>query len=314
MTKDRFEGRECSSFKGKNLEITAYTNRKTKLGELEISRALPIREHRLVGPWCFLDRFGPLTFKGGIPMNVPPHPHIGLQTVTWLLEGEILHRDSIDSEAVVRPGGVNVMTSGDGIAHAEMTPGDNSGQLNGVQLWVALPEEHRNRKPSFEAILEVPTVNIDGGNIQLFAGTFGKTISPGTFYSELIGLDLEVLPGKQMEFRVNPAFEHAALVLNGNCSLQDQPLELRKLYYLGPGRDCLSIHSQNSCRLLLIGGIPFKEEILMWWNFVARTPQEIAQARSDWEETDLFGKVQGNFETRLSAPSLSRFAQPNPVS
>ena len=131
---------ECIALGASQQQLERYPNRALSLGSLAISRALPVKDRRLVGPWCFLDRFGPLTFNDGKPMDVAPHPHIGLQTVTWLHEGEVVHHDSLGYESVLRPGGVNVMTSGDGIAHAEQTPRDNSGRLNGVQLWTALPE------------------------------------------------------------------------------------------------------------------------------------------------------------------------------
>src|SRR5690606_23622100 len=129
--------------------LDAYPSRETLLGSLEITRALPVRDRRLVGPWCFLDRFGPLSFTEGKPMDVATHPHIGLQTVTWLLDGEVLHDDSIGSRSLLRPGGVNVMTSGGGIAHAEQTPDGHSGRLNGVQLWTALPDASRHRPAAF---------------------------------------------------------------------------------------------------------------------------------------------------------------------
>src|SRR6185503_10488349 len=131
-------------------DLISYPNRELSLGNLAISRALPVKDRRLVGPWCFLDRFGPLTFSEGKPMDVAPHPHIGLQTVTWLLDGEVVHDDSLGFESVLRPGGVNVMTSGGGIAHAEQTPSDHSGKLNGAQLWVALPDQHRHSSPGFD--------------------------------------------------------------------------------------------------------------------------------------------------------------------
>ena len=143
MSKKPAVGRECGPEADHSPVFIAHSNRETHLGDLKIFRALPMRERRMVGPWCFLDRFGPMTFEDAKPMNVPPHPHIGLQTVSWLLEGEVRHTDSLNYEAVVRPGGVNVMTAGRGIAHAEETPVNNSGRLNGVQLWAALPVECR---------------------------------------------------------------------------------------------------------------------------------------------------------------------------
>ena len=129
--------------------LESYPNRETTLGSLTIARALPVRDRRLVGPWCFLDRFGPLSFTEGKPMDVAPHPHMGLQTVTWLLDGEVRHDDSLGTESILRPRGVNVMTSGDAIAHAEQTPRGHTGRLNGVQLWVALPDAERKSAAGF---------------------------------------------------------------------------------------------------------------------------------------------------------------------
>lgn len=270
----------------------------------------------MVGPWCFLDRYGPLAFSSGKPMNVPPHPHIGIQTVSWLLEGEVLHTDSLGCEAIVRPGGVNVMTSGNGIAHAEETPGTNSGRLNGVQLWVALPEASRNNSPSFQHVEQVPVIESSDGTIQVFAGSIQSTASPALYFSEILGLDVIIHPGKTLELELNPAFEHAALVLNDNCLFEGQPLEEGILYYLGSQRGSVTFSSRAGGRVLLIGGPPFPEKILMWWNFVARTPEEIAQARVDWEldrqgKGSRFGEVSGEHGVMLAAPNLVRFARPN---
>src|ERR671912_773916 len=146
---------ECMALGALAPRLDAYPNREVNLGDLRVARALPVRDRRLVGPWCFLDRFGPLTFAEGKPMDVAPHPHIGLQTVTWLHEGEVVHDDSLGCASTLRPGGVNVMTSGDGIAHAEQTPPDHSGRLNGVQLWTALPDAVRRGAASFAHVSEV---------------------------------------------------------------------------------------------------------------------------------------------------------------
>ncbi|MDF1520812.1 MAG: pirin family protein [Brevefilum sp.] len=314
MNSNKISGKECISLGAQDLTFEAYANRRTNLGELAISRALPIRNRRMIGPWCFLDRFGPMTFSASKPMNVPPHPHIGLQTVTWLLQGEILHTDSIDSEAIVRPGGVNVMTAGAGIAHAEKTPVKNNGVLNGVQLWVALPDSHRHTSPSFASIEKVPVIERQAGTLQLIAGKFSNHELSEHYYSEIIGLGIKIHPGKTLEFDLDPAFEHAMLLLEGDCSFEGQKLEQEMLYYFGTCRNNISLSTQNGGQLLLVGGPPFPEKILMWWNFIARTPDEIAKARADWEETNSFGTVRGMHQTRLSAPSLARFAQPNPAS
>ena len=314
MPENSVNGKECSAVGAKEPAFIGYPNRSARLGALDISRALPIRDRRMVGPWCFLDRFGPLSFTSNKPMNVPPHPHIGLQTVSWLLAGEVLHNDSLGSEAMVRPGGVNVMTAGYGISHTEETPKENTGRLNGVQLWVALPENARNIAPSFTNVEHVPKLDTRGGIVQVFAGTKNGAVSPAPYYSEIVGLEIQVHAESEFELDLDHGYEHALLVLNGDCNYEMTKLEERMLYYLGSARSSISLTSRSGSRVLLIGGPPFPEKILMWWNFVARTPDEIAQARADWEAFRRFGQVVGEHAPRLVAPDLVRFARPNPAS
>jgi len=247
-------------------------------------------------------------------MDVAPHPHIGLQTVTWLLEGEIVHHDSLGCEGLIRPGGVNVMTAGSGIAHAEETPRKNSGVLNGVQLWVALPEAQRKISPSFLKIEQVPTIELRGGVAQVFAGTLAGTTSPAPHYSEIIGADLKLHAGIKRILPLNAAHEHALLLLAGDAEIEGQSLDDRSLYYLGTARSEICLSSRGGARLLLVGGRAFPEPILMWWNFVARTPEEIVAARTAWEQRQGFGEVLAYEGPRLSAPPLVRLARPNPAS
>jgi quercetin 2,3-dioxygenase len=294
--------------------IQAYPSRGVRLGALEIARALPIRQRRMVGPWCFLDRFGPVSFGQERPMDVPPHPHIGLQTVTWLLEGEVRHDDSLGYEAVVHPGGVNVMTAGHGIAHAERTPVENSGRLSGVQLWAALPDAHRETDPGFESLAETPVVEQAGGILRVFSGSLAGVTSPARHYSTIIGADVTVHPGETLSFDLQPECEHALFLLEGDCAFEHEPVEARMLVDLGRDRTAASFTSREGGRVLLIGGPPFPEEILMWWNFVARTPDEIAGARAEWEANRHFGEVRAYPGPRLDAPDLERLAPPNPVS
>src|SRR4051794_21800251 len=148
-------------------QFDAYPNREVNLGALAVVRALPIKDRRLVGPWCLLDRFGPLTFSNGKPIDVAPHPHVGLQTVTWLHEGEVIHDDSLGYDSLLRPGGVNRMTSGAGIAHAEQTPRDNTGRLDGVQLWTTLPDQCLHMPAGFASFKEVPTIESSSGIVQI---------------------------------------------------------------------------------------------------------------------------------------------------
>jgi redox-sensitive bicupin YhaK (pirin superfamily) len=305
----------CEAIAASHRQFDAYPGREVSLGHLAVVRALPVKGKRLIGPWCFLDRFGPATFAQGGGMDVAPHPHIGLQTVTWLLDGEIVHDDSLEQEAILRPGGVNVMTSGGAIAHAERTPDDNTGRLNGVQLWTALPDRDRHSAPSFQHLAEVPRVEPAGGIVRVFSGALGGAASPARHFSELVGADLEVHPRHELTLPVEPQHEHGLLVLSGECALEGQRLEERVLYYLGTRRTEMCVRSGGSgARLLLIGGVPFPETILMWWNFVARTPEEIREARDDWEAHRRFGDVPAYKGARIPAPALVRLAPPNPIS
>jgi redox-sensitive bicupin YhaK (pirin superfamily) len=183
---DTVAAETCVALGANDARVESFPNRELSLGSLAISRALPVKQKRLVGLWCFLDRFGPLTFSIGQPMDVAPHPHIGLQTVTWLLEGEVRHDDSLGYESILRPGGVNVMTSGNAIAHAEQTPEENSGRLNGVQLWVALPDSHRHMPATFEHIAQVPAIESPAGRVQVFAGGMEGETSPAVHFSEIL--------------------------------------------------------------------------------------------------------------------------------
>lgn len=289
------------------MPLLAYPGRPTTLGDLPIWRALPARGRRMIGPWCFLDRYGPLSFTDAKPMDVAPHPHIGIQTVSWLLEGEIVHRDSLGFEAPLRAGGVNVMTSGRGIAHSEETPRRNGGRLDGVQLWVALPDAHRNGEPGLEHRKEVPVVEHRGGLARLF--------TPRTHFSPMIGADLEVHARATMTLPLDASFEHGLYLLAGDAAIDDELLAINTLYDLGTARSELAIRSRDGARLLLIGGAPFGERVLMWWNFVARTPEEIAAARTAWqEEQERFGVVRGYDGPRIPAPALVKFAPANPAS
>lgn len=304
----------CEAIGASGQRLESYPNRELALGSMPITRILPVRDRRLVGPWCFLDRFGPLTFTDEKPMDVAPHPHIGLQTVTWLLDGEVVHDDSLGSQSVLRPNGVNVMTAGGGIAHAEQTPRDHTGRLNGVQLWTALPDATRHTDAGFAHVPEVPAAESPGGIARVFAGTLLGAACPAPYYSDILGADLQLHQGHGMEIPLDPAFEHAVLTLDGDACVDGRPLEDRTLYYLGTKRTEAHVSSRHGGRLLLIGGPPFPETILMWWNFVARTPEEIRQARTDWETHQRFGEVPAYNGPRLAAPELMRLARPEPVS
>ena len=294
--------------------IEILPRRTTHLGSLEIRRLLPVRQRRMVGAWCFLDRYGPLSFTDDKPMDVAPHPHVGLQTVTWLLDGEVFHRDSIGSEAMVRPRQLNVMTSGRGIAHSEETPRRNSGTLSGVQLWVALPDSDRNREPAFEHHPELPQFETTGARLTVFAGEFGGLKSPATMFSPIVGADAQFDLRTKVSLPLNSAFEHAVMLMGGDASIEHQRLDLDTLVYLGTGRTTLDIESTSGGRVLLLGGLPFGEKIFMWWNFVGRNAAEISAAQRDWDEHRRFGEVAGYAGSRIEAPRFPAPVPANPAS
>lgn len=299
LTPDR-----CESEPTRSPLIEATPARHTYLGPLEIRRALPLRERRMVGPWCFLDRYGPVTFSEGQPMDLAPHPHIGLQTVSWLLDGEVLHRDSLGNESLLRAGGLNLMTAGRGIAHSEQTPMKNSGRLNGAQLWIALPGHSRAHEAAFEFVPQLPIADLRGGRVAVIVGECSTAASPATTFSPIVGADLQVWKNETMTMPLRRDFEHALLVLDGSAVLDGDVLTPDILYYLGTGREEVSIASRDGARLLLVGGAPFGETILMWWNFVARTPEEIVSAAERWN-SGRFGRVQGHDdEPIMPAPPL----------
>lgn len=260
---------------------------------MNVWRTLPQRGLPTVGAWCFLDSFGP----DRIAMSVLPHPHTGLQTVTWPLAGNVRHRDSVGSDVVVRPGELNIMTAGHGVSHSEFAvlPGtladgnadtapDGAQPLpvqRGLQLWVALPDSERHRAPAFEQHRELPQVMGDGFTATVMVGRFAGKTSPATMYSPIVGADI-VCDGPA-SLPLDPEFEHAVLVLDGGLTVDGQDVPAGPLGYLGAGRDSLDLEGQPGTRFILLGGEPFQEELLMWWNFVGRTHDEVARAREDWE-------------------------------
>jgi redox-sensitive bicupin YhaK (pirin superfamily) len=274
-------------------------------GGLIVRRALPNRLRRTVGAWCFLDHAGPMEFGRGGGMGVGPHPHIGLQTFTWMIEGTVMHRDSLGNEQLITPGQVNLMTAGRGIAHAEDSDSAGGGRLHAVQLWIALPDGERHRVPAFRNYPHLPLLELGGFSVRVLAGSaFGKT-SPAEVYSPLVGLDLAAAGPASISVPLSASFEHAALVLSGAASIEDQELTPDTLLYLGSARERLAIRCEAAARIMLVGGVPFGEDILLWWNFVARDAQEMEQAARDWNTGQRFGAVHGSPSPPLSAPEVT---------
>jgi redox-sensitive bicupin YhaK (pirin superfamily) len=269
-----------------------------------VRRLLPQRPRRMVGAWCFVDQFGPDDVLGRPGMQVPPHPHTGLQTVTWLVAGEVLHRDSLGSLATIRPGEVNLMTAGHGIAHSEESPAAHPPVMHGLQLWIAMPEEARHGAPRFEHHADLPALEVDGLGVTVVVGALGAAQSPAVVHTPLLGAEVIVPAGAAGRLPLSRDFEHAALVLDGAAQVAGTALTPGSLLYLGIGRDDLTVHSGSGGRLFLLGGQPFDEPLVMWWNFVARTHEEIVEARDDWMAGRRFGTVSGAAGQPLPAPEI----------
>jgi redox-sensitive bicupin YhaK (pirin superfamily) len=286
------------------LEVTGA--REARVGEMTVRRLLPLRLRRSVGAWCFADHYGPMSVDGVAGMQVPPHPHIGLQTVTWLVAGNVLHRDSLGSEQMIKPGQLNLMTAGRGIAHSEESPAEHDPQLHGVQLWVALPEAARQADPAFEHHADLPATGVGGFEITVFIGSLADAESPARVFSEIVGAEI-VSAGDTRDARgripLAPAYEHVMFVTAGSAEVEGTALRRGSLLYLSVGREEVAVAAAAGTRLLLLGGVPLGESLLMWWNFVARTPEEIAAAVADWRE-GRFGSVGGYRGDPLPVPSL----------
>ncbi|MFC7216939.1 pirin family protein [Streptomyces polyrhachis] len=282
------------------------TGREVALGEgTVVRRLLPGLGRRMVGAWCFVDHYGPDDIAEEPGMQVPPHPHMGLQTVSWLHEGEVLHRDSLGSLQTVRPRELGLMTSGRAISHSEESPREHARLLHGAQLWVALPGSHRHVEPSFEHHSELPAVSGGGGlRATVILGEVDGAVSPGTAYTPLVGADLTLAAGTGARLPVRPDYEYAVLTMSGEAEVDGLRLAPGSMLYLGCGRTELPLRADVDSGLMLLGGVPFEEEIVMWWNFVGRTHEEIAQAREDWAAGGRFGEVHGYDGARLGAPPL----------
>lgn len=267
-----------------------------------VRRLLPQRERRMIGAWCFADQFGPDDVGAGPGMQVAPHPHCGLQTVSWLLEGEILHRDSVGSLQTILPGQLNLMTSGRGIAHSEESPPDHPRLLQGLQLWVALPSGVRDGAARFDHHPVLPTFREAGATITVVAGEMGGERSPAQVHTPLVGAEISL--GTAATLPLKPSFEYGVLALTGQATVDGVSLTPGSLLYLGCDRSSLTLASETGARLFLLGGEPFEESLVMWWNFVARSHEEIVEAREDWLAERRFGEVHGYPGDRLPAPTL----------
>jgi redox-sensitive bicupin YhaK (pirin superfamily) len=283
--------------------------RKAEIGDgTGVRRLLPQRALRTIGAWCFLDHYGPDDVSRGAGMHVPPHPHIGLQTVSWLFDGHILHRDSLGSQQLIRPGELNLMTSGRGIAHSEESPRGRPALLHGLQLWIALPEAGRFTEPSFAHHARLPRVYDKHAAVTVVVGEYQGEESPAAIYSPLVGLEVSVPPGSPFILPVRKDFEHGVVSVDGPATVAGANVEPGLLAHLPAGLSVIVLEpavdrSKDLVRFFILGGEPLTERLIMWWNLVARTPEEITQAREDWM-AGRFAPVRGYPGEPLPAPAL----------
>lgn len=294
--------------------VEVLTPRDVPLGGLRamtVRRTLPQRRRSFIGAYCFADHYGPddVALTGG--MDVAPHPHTGLQTVSWLFSGEIEHRDSLGTHAMVRPGELNLMTAGHGIAHSEVSTARTT-VLHGVQLWTLLPADHRHTAPRFDH--HVPSVQVlPGARVQVFLGALAGATSPVSTFSPLVGAEIRLDAGASLTLDVDPTFEHGVLLDSGPLAVAGVAAAAGELVYLPPGQSSVTLRPDDAegARLLLIGGRPLGEQVVMWWNFIGRSHEDVAAARERWQAeladpttAARFGRVAGYDGDPLPAPVL----------
>lgn len=279
--------------------VEAREGRATSVGGTAVRRVLPTKGRRSVGAWCFVDLMGPADAEEPDPLEVGPHPHIGLSTLTWLLEGEAVHTDSLGTEQIIRPGQVNLMTAGHGIAHAELAA---KPPFRGVQMWLAQPEATRHGPSRFAHVAEVPRVDLGIGEAVVFAGALAGEASPVRTDTEVFGAEVTLRRGR-LVLPVEVASEHAVVPLDGRLAVGPETVEPGWLALVPGGIEELAIEAAgDATRFLVLGGVPLDERLSMWWNFVARDHDEITAAYHDWQQrTDRFGEVPSSLE-RIEAP------------
>ncbi|WP_309066672.1 pirin family protein [Microbacterium sp.] len=273
---------------------------------MHVLRTLPHRNLPTIGAWCFLDRFGPSEVR----MRVEPHPHIGLQTVTWPLVGEIRHRDSVGSDVDLRRGQLNLMTAGNGIVHSEYSVGEDAVPLDALQLWVALPDSARHSAHGFEQHTTLPEVRLaategEDATAIVVLGRFAGAESPASAYTPIVGAEVRLPAGSRVPLPLDAGWEHAVLLVDGDVRVDEHALDVNGMLYLGDGRDAVEVASTAGALLFVLGGEPFTEDLVMWWNFAGRSHDEIAEAREAWEAgDDRFPHVPGHGAERIPAPPI----------
>ena len=247
---------------------------------LTVRRTLPTRGRSFVGAWCFVDHFGPNAVDPDHGMFVRPHPHTGLQTVSWLFTGEIEHRDSAGNHTLIKRGELNLMTAGRGISHSEMST-TNATTLHGVQLWVALPDQARFTEPTFAHYVPEPVIK-NGVTSRVFLGSLLGQTSPVNTFTPLVGAQLDLEAGVRLELPLDTAFEYGLLLDDGELLIDGEPLTQHALALRAVGTATVVLEARTAVRLLVLGGTPIGEEIVMWWNYIGRSHDEVKQFHEQW--------------------------------
>ncbi len=282
--------------------IAPRTVKLTTRTGIDIQRTLPHRYIRTIGAWCFIDHFGPTEQENA--MSVAAHPHVGLQTVSWLFAGEVEHRDSLGSIQIIHPGELNLMTAGHGIAHSELSS-TTAGLMHGVQLWTVLPENARDGAAYFDHYNDLPVFKKEQLDIRLFVGELLGHTSPARTFSEMVGAEIDVPAGTMTQLPINESYEYGLLVVAGDLRVNDEQVPLEYLYYQPLGSEEFTIESTGGAKVVLLGGVPFGEEIVMWWNFIGRTHEEIEEMRLDWEsQSNRFPVFEDQVHGQIPAPAM----------
>ncbi len=287
----------CSGFSILKPRVVKLTNRT----EVDVRRTLPHKNLRMIGAWCFVDHYGPTNRVTG--MTLGAHPHMGLQTVTWLFDGRIMHNDSLGTHQEINPAQLNLMTAGRGIAHSEQSL-ESKSIMHGVQLWIALPDNFRNQAPFFEHFSELPTQNLDGVHSKVFVGQYQGLKSSARIFSELVGAEFTT-SNESLQLELQNSFEYGVLNVGESFEINGQKLGFGELAYIPTGNTGAEITSSGEKHFLLLGGKPFGEKILMWWNFIGRTHEEIVAARELWNSHDKsIPDFVDEIKVRIPAPEL----------
>ncbi|MCH8502599.1 MAG: pirin family protein [Aliidiomarina sp.] len=307
MSRESAANTEYTS-EGKPCQTKRIQARMSDVGGIPVARTLPTKAQRTIGPWCFLDHAGPVTFSADeTGMQVGPHPHTCLQTFTWMLAGEVLHRDSLGNRQIIRPSQVNLMTAGHGISHTEESvfSKESGRELHAAQLWIAMPESEQNSAPAFEHYSDLPIMHLGHVALTLLIGEFNGQKAPTRTYLPIVGIDLHFAADDEISVNLEPAFEYGITALVGGFSLTGTTFNQDELAVLATGHDTATISAKKGSRLLLIGGTPLTKPITIWWNYVGYSKEYISQAQQDWHaHHKRFGDVPNSNAARMQGPEV----------